>query len=139
LSCRSSPVPSLNPRPTSSHSGGAAVRTESHDSERTVSEATVRETVASDEHAAVESPTPGMVVTVVVGPSEEVAGASATQVATLVLSSLYQSVSPHAALGTSSQRLDDNVLREFDATRRLSELTMEWGVLVLLLLERNSR
>jgi hypothetical protein len=35
------------------------------------------ETVASDEHAVVESPTPGMVVTVAAGPSEEVVGASA--------------------------------------------------------------
>jgi hypothetical protein len=79
----------------------------------------VRETVASDEHATIESPTPRMVVTVVAGPFEEVAGASATQVASLVLSSSHQSVSPHVALGTSSQCLDDDVLREFDATHRL--------------------
>jgi hypothetical protein len=70
-----------------------------------------------DEHAIAESPTPEMVVTVVAGPSEEVAGASTTQVAALVLSSSHQLVSPHAALGTSSQHLDDDVLREFDATR----------------------
>jgi hypothetical protein len=73
---RSSPAPSLILRLASSHSGGAAVCTESHDSERTISEATVRETVASDEHAAVESPTPGMMVTVATGPSEKVVGAS---------------------------------------------------------------
>jgi hypothetical protein len=70
-----------------------------------------------------------MAVTVAAGPSEEVAGASAAQVAALVLSSLHQSVSPHVALCTSSQRLDDDVLREFDATRHLSELTTEWGIL----------
>jgi hypothetical protein len=70
-----------------------------------------------------------MVVTVVAGPFEEVAGASVAQVVALVLSSSHQSVSPHVALGTSSQRLDADVLREFDATRRLSELTTEWGVL----------
>jgi hypothetical protein len=99
--------------------------------ECTVSEVAVRETVASDEHAAVESPTPRMVVTVAVGPSEEVAGASAIQVASLVLSSSHQSISPHVALGTSSQHLDDNMLREFDATRLLSELTTEWGVLAV--------
>jgi hypothetical protein len=46
----------------------------------------------------------------------------------LVLSSLHQSVSPQAALGTSSQRLDDDVLREFNATRCLSELTTDWGI-----------
>jgi hypothetical protein len=74
LSCRrSSPAPSSIPRLGSSPSGGAAVRTESHDSERMISEAAVRETVASDEHAAAESPTPVMAVTVAVGPSEEVA------------------------------------------------------------------
>jgi hypothetical protein len=128
--CRSLPAPSLNPQLVSSHSDGATVRTESRDSKRTVSEVAMRETVSSDEHAAAGSPTPGMVVTMAVGPSEEVAGASAAQVAALVLSSLHQSVSPHVALGTSSQRLDDDVLREFDATRRLSELTTEWGVLV---------
>jgi hypothetical protein len=46
----------------------------------------------------------------------------------LVLSS-HQSVSSHAALSSSSQRLDDDLLREFNATRRLSELTMDWGIL----------
>jgi hypothetical protein len=102
----------LNPRLASLHSGGAAVRTESHDSERIVSEAAVRETVASDEHAIVESPTLGMVVTMATGMCKEVAGASAAQVAALVLLSSHQSVSPHVALGTSSQRLDDDVLRD---------------------------
>jgi hypothetical protein len=73
---RSSLAPSLIPRPASPYSGGAAVRTESHDSERTISEAAVRETVASDERAAAESPTPGEMVSVAVGPSKEVARAS---------------------------------------------------------------
>jgi hypothetical protein len=70
-----------------------------------------------------------MVMTVAVSLSKDVAGAFATQVAALVLSSSHQSVSPHVALGISSQRLDDDVLREFDATRRLSELTTKWRVL----------
>jgi hypothetical protein len=47
----------------------------------------------------------------------------------LVPLSSHQPVSPPAALGISSQRLDDDVLWEFDATCRLSELTIEWGVL----------
>jgi hypothetical protein len=102
---------------------------ESQDSERTVSEVAVRETVAPDDHAAAESPTPEMMVTVAVGPSKEVAGASTTQVAALVLLSLHQSVSPHVALGTSSQRLDDDVLWEFNVTHHLSELTTDWGIL----------
>jgi hypothetical protein len=49
----------------------------------------VRKTVAPDEHAAVESPTSEMVVTVVAGPFEELAGASTAQVVALVLSSLH--------------------------------------------------
>jgi hypothetical protein len=72
-----------------------------------------------------ESPTLRMVVTVAAGLSEEVAEAFAAQVAALVLLSSHQSVSPHVALGTSSQCLDDDVLREFDTTHRLSELTTE--------------
>jgi hypothetical protein len=104
------------------------MRTESQDSEHTVSEAAVRKTVAPDEHAAAESPTPEIVVTVAASPSKEVARASTAPVAALILSS-HQSVSPHAALSSCSQRLDDDVLREFDATRRLSKLTMDWGVL----------
>jgi hypothetical protein len=48
----------------------------------------------------------------------------------LVLSSSHQSISPHVALGTSSQRLDDDMMREFYATYRLSELTMDWEILV---------
>jgi hypothetical protein len=38
----------------------------------------MRETVAPDEHATAESPSPEMVVTVVAGPFEEVVGASTT-------------------------------------------------------------
>jgi hypothetical protein len=79
-------VPSLIPRLASSHSDGAPVRTESYDSERTIGEVAVRETVAFDEHAATESPTPGMMVTMATGPSEEVARASIAQVTTLVMS-----------------------------------------------------
>jgi hypothetical protein len=95
----------------------------------TISEAVVRETVASNEHAAAGSPTLGMMVTVAAGPSEEVAGASIAQVAALVPSSLHQPVSPPATLSISSQRLDDDMFWEFNATRRLLELTTEWGVL----------
>jgi hypothetical protein len=73
---RSSPTLSLIPRSASLHFGGVAVHTKSHGLEHTISQAAVRETVASDEHATAESPTPRMMVTVVAGPSEEVAGAS---------------------------------------------------------------
>jgi hypothetical protein len=60
----------LNPRPASLHSSGAAMCTESQDSEHTVSEAAVREIVAPDKHATAESPTLEMVVTVTVGLSK---------------------------------------------------------------------
>jgi hypothetical protein len=86
---RSSPMPSLIPRLTSLHFGGVAVRTESHDSERTISEGAVRETVAFDEHVAAESPTPGMMVTVVAVSSKEVTRASIAQFAALVPSSSH--------------------------------------------------
>jgi hypothetical protein len=118
-------LPSLNLRSASSQSIGVAVHTESQDSKHTDSEAAMRETVAPDDHAAIESPTPEMMVTMAVGPFKEVARASTAQVVALVLSSLHQSVSPHVALGTSSQHLDDDVMWEFDATRRLSELTTD--------------
>jgi hypothetical protein len=64
-------IPRLAPSPSS----GAAVHTESHDLECTISEVVVRETVASDEHATAESPTLGMMLNVAAGPSEEVARA----------------------------------------------------------------
>ena len=41
--------------------------------------------------------------------------------------SLPALASPPAPLGTSSQRLDDDVLLQFDATHHLSELTTTWG------------
>jgi hypothetical protein len=65
------------------------VRTESQDSERTVSEVAVRETMAPDDHAVAESPTLEMMVTVAAGPSKEVAGAFTAQVVAFVLSSSH--------------------------------------------------
>jgi hypothetical protein len=41
-----------------------------------ISEAAVRKMVAPDDHATTESPTPEMMVTMVAGPSKEVAGVS---------------------------------------------------------------
>ena len=35
--------------------------------------------------------------------------------------------SPSAPLATGGQRLDDDVLQQFDATHRLSELITSWG------------
>ena len=47
----------------------------------------------------------------------------------LALPSLHRATSPSAPLGTGDQRLDDDVLQQFDATHRLSELTAAWGTL----------
>ena len=45
----------------------------------------------------------------------------------LALPSLHRAASPSTPLGTGDQRLDDDVLQQFDATHRLSELTAAWG------------
>ena len=58
-------------------------------------------------------------------PSREVARAS--QGTALVLSSLPQPASPSAPLPSGVQRLDDDVVQQFDATHRVSELTTAWG------------
>ena len=47
----------------------------------------------------------------------------------MVLPSLPTLASPSTLLITNSQRLDDEVLLQFDATHRLSELTAAWGAL----------
>jgi len=68
---------------------------------------------------------PEVTVVTAVGTSEEVAGAS--QDTALALPSLPAPASPLAPLGTGASRLDDDVLHQFDATHRLSELTAAWG------------
>ena len=45
----------------------------------------------------------------------------------LVLPSLPAPASPSASLGIGAPCLDDDVLHQFDATHRLSELTAAWG------------
>jgi hypothetical protein len=87
------------------------------------------ETWALDDRAARESLTLEVTVTVAVDPSKEVAGASTAQDIALVLSSSCWLTSPSATLATNSQRLDDDMVWEFDATHRLSELTAAWGIL----------
>ena len=41
--------------------------------------------------------------------------------------SSHQPASPSAPLAIGGQRLDDDVVQQFDATHRLSELTVAWG------------
>ena len=80
-----------------------------------------------DEPAAADSVAPKVTVATAVGSSEEVAGAS--QDMALALPSSHRVASPSAPLGTGARRLDDDVLQQFDATHRLSELTAAWGTL----------
>ena len=47
----------------------------------------------------------------------------------LALPSSHWAASPSAPLGTGARCLDDDVLQQFDATHRLSELTAAWGTL----------
>ena len=85
----------------------------------------MRETGPPSDHAALDLLTPGVTMAMGVDPSEEVAGAS--QDTALVLSSLPTLASPSASLGTGAPHLDDDVLHQFYATHRLSELTAAWG------------
>ena len=70
---------------------------------------------------------PKVTVAAVVEPSREVAGAS--QDMALALPSLPRPTSSSVPLGTGGQRFDDDVVQQFDATHRLSELTATWGTL----------
>ena len=45
----------------------------------------------------------------------------------LDLPSLLRPTSSSVPLGTGGQRFDDDVVQQFDATHRLSELTAAWG------------
>jgi hypothetical protein len=87
------------------------------------------ETVVPDDHAAAESPTPEMMVTVAAGPSKEVAGASAAAALALVVVSLAQSTSSTASRASSGLRQEEDVVLQFDATHHFSELTESWGTL----------
>ena len=124
-SCR--PLPSLNPQSTSCQSSGVPLCAESRDSECTVGEVAVRETGFLGDHAA-DLLAPKVTVATAVGSSEEVAGASHDMA--LALPSLHRAASPSAPLGTGDQRLDDDLLQQFDATHRLSELTAAWETFV---------
>ena len=88
----------------------------------------MRATGFSGDLAAADLLASEVTMAVVVEPSGEVVGAS--QGMALVLSSLPQLASPSAPLPSGVQRLDDDVVQQFDATHWLSELTAAWGTLV---------
>jgi hypothetical protein len=85
---------------------------------------------APEDHAAVESPTPEVTMTVVVDPAIEVARASTAAALALVVVSMAQPTSSSTGHASSSLRLEDDVVLQFDATHHLSELTAFWGRLV---------
>ena len=77
------------------------------------------------EYAAADLLTPEVTVAMAVDPSLGLAVAS--QEIALAMPSLHRPASPSASLGTGAPCLDDDVLHQFDATHRLSELTAAWG------------
>ena len=83
----------------------------------------MRETGFPDDQAAADSVALEVTMATAVGSSEEVARGS--QDMALALPSSHRAASPSAPLGTGARRLDDDVLQQFDATHRLSELTTE--------------
>jgi hypothetical protein len=86
--------------------------------------------VAPDDHAAAESPTPEVTVTVAVDPAMEVARISTAVALALVVVSSAQPTSSAASHASNGLRLEEDVVLQFDATHHLSELTMSWGRLV---------
>ena len=79
------------------------------------------------EYAAANLLTPEVTVAMAVGSSEGLAVAS--QEVALVVPSLYRSASPSPLLPSGGLPLADDVVQQFDATHRLSELTATWGSL----------
>jgi hypothetical protein len=68
-------------------------------------------------------------MTVVEDPAAEVARTSIIQDTTLVMVSMPLPTSS-TAHASSSQRLEDDVVLQFDATHHLSKLTIAWGRLL---------
>ena len=109
------PSSSLDAPSTSCQPSGVPPSTEPQDSERTVGEVVVGETRFSGDDAAASLVASGVTVAMVVDSSREVAGTS-HGVPLL-------SPSPHRPSSPSTE----DVVHQFDATHRLSELTASWG------------
>ena len=111
------PSSSLSLQSTSCQTSGVPLHTESQDSKCTVAEVAVRET----ESAAANLLAPEVTVAMAVGSSEGLAMAS--QEIALVVPSLPRPASPSPLLASGGPPLADDVVQQFDATHRLSELT----------------
>jgi hypothetical protein len=84
------------------------------------------EAVAWVDQAVVESPNPEVTMTVVEKLALETTGASTAQDTTLVVVSAPLPISSPVGHASSGQRLEDDVVLEFDATHHLSKLTAAW-------------
>jgi hypothetical protein len=76
----------------------------------------VEETVAPNDHAAVESPTLEVTMTMAVDPAMEVARISTAVALALVVVSSAQPTSFTADRASSGLRLEEDVVLQFDAT-----------------------
>ena len=93
--------------------------TEPQDTERTVGEVVVGGTRLSGDDATADLVSLEVTVAMAVDSSREVAGTSHD--VSLILPSPHRPSSPSAPLST------EDVVHQFDATHRLSELTASWG------------
>ena len=117
------PSSSLNPQSTSCQPSSVPLCTESQDSDHTVVEVAVRGT----EYAATDLLT--LEVTVAMAADSTEGLAMASQEIALVMPSLPRLASPSPLLASGGPPLADDVVQQFDATHRLSELTAAWGSL----------
>ena len=121
------PSSSLVPPSTSSQPSVVPPSIEPQDSQRTVGEVAVGATKLSGDGAAAELVAPEVTMAIAVGPSEGLALAS-WEIA-LVMPSSPRPASPSPSLASDGLPFDDDVVQQFDATHRLSELTAAWGSL----------
>jgi len=101
--------------------------TKPHGSERSVGEAVAEETRFPGEGAAVGLVASEVTTAMVAGSSEGLALTSC-EIAPVVPSSL-RPTSPSPSLTSGGLPFADEVVQQFDATHRLSELTAAWGSL----------
>ena len=95
--------------------------TEPQDSQHTISEAVVGATRFSGDDAAADLVASEVTMAIAAGPSEGLALAS-REIA-LVVPSLPRPASPSPSLASGGPPFADDVVQQFDATHRLSELT----------------
>jgi hypothetical protein len=74
----------------------------------------------------VESPNPEVTMTMIKKLALEAVGASIAQDTALVVVSAPLPISSPISHASSSQRMEDDVVLEFDATHHLSKLTVAW-------------